>query len=140
MFNTETIYMLWDAEHNGETMNYLREDAESYVFDDGMELVLAKANVVDLGDDHPPANKEVGKHYISTYDGSVSYGASLPSTPQNSQNSLSSVNSGLSGLSGQSGQSGQSGGRRKSKGRKTKSKKSKKAKAKARKTKKASKK
>jgi hypothetical protein len=134
MFNTETIYMLWDAEHNGETMNYLREDAESYVFDDGMELVLAKANVVDLGDDHPPANKEVGKHYISTYDGSVSYGASLPSTPQysrNSLNSLSSVNSG---------QSGQSGGRRKSKGKKTKSKKSKKVKAKARKTKKASRK
>jgi hypothetical protein len=131
-FNTETIYMLWDAEHNGETINYLREENDSYFFDeDGVEFSLVKANVVDLGDGHPPADKEVGKHYISTYDGSVSYGASLPSSPQNSQNSLP-----LSQISGSSQATGanetsQSGGRRKkAKGKGKKTKKARKSKAK----------
>ena len=120
-FNTETIYMLWDAEHNGETINYLREDNDSYFFDeDGVEVSLAKANVVDLGDYRPPADKEADKHYISTYDGSVSYGASPPPSPQYSQNSLpSSVNSGQSG-----------GRRKKAKGKKTKKVKSRRTKAK----------
>jgi hypothetical protein len=122
-FNTEVIYMLWDAEHNAETVNYVREDANSYYFDeDGAELVFSKANVVDLGDAHPPANKEEGKHYISTYDGSVSYGFSLPSSPQNSQNFPSSQNS------------GQSGGRRKN-GKKSRKTNGKKSKGKGRKTK-----
>ena len=104
--------MLWDADHNGETITFVREDADSYVFDeDGTELVLSKANVVDLGDAHPPANRDTTTHYISTYDGSVSYGFSLPSSPQNSQSLPSSQNS------------GQSGGRRKSKGKKAKSRK-----------------
>ena len=105
--------MVWDDEHNGETMNFIREDDEVYIFDeDGMELSLSKENVVDLGDDHPPVNREAGKHYISTYDGSVSYGPSLPST-QNFNNSLPS-----------SPNSRQSGGKRK-KGKTTKGKKAK---------------
>ena len=84
-FNTETIYMLWDAEHDGETVNFVKEDADSYFFDkDGTELSLSKANVVNLGDAHPPADKEEGKHYISTYDGSVSYGVTPPSSNNNS--------------------------------------------------------
>ena len=117
--------MLWDSDHSGETINFVKEDAESYFFDeDGTELILTKANVVDLGDAHPPADKEEGKHYISTYDGSVSYGASLP--PSQEASSESSQNSR---------NSNQSGGRRKSrksrksrkgrKGRKSKSRKSK---------------
>ena len=118
--------MLWDAEHNGETVTLLREDANSYVFDeDGTELVLSKANVVDLGDAHPPADKDTTKHYISTYDGSVSYGFSIPSSPQNSQSLPSSQNS------------GQSGGRRKSKGKKTKTKAKKSRKVNAKKSRKA---
>jgi len=121
-FNTEVIYMLWDADHNGETITFVRDDADSYFFDeDGTELILSKADVVDLGDAHPPADRNSTKHYISTYDGSVSYGFSLPSSPQNSQSLPSSQNS------------GQSGGKRKSKGKKTKTK----AKAKAKKSRKA---
>jgi hypothetical protein len=126
--------MLWDSDHSGETINFVKEDAESYFFDeDGAELILSKANVVDLGDAHPPADKEEGKHYISTYDGSVSYGASLP--PSQEPLSESSQNSR---------NSNQSGGRRKSrksrKGRKSrksrkgrKSRKSKSRKSKGRK-------
>ena len=127
--------MLWDAEHNGETINYLRDDNDSYFFDeDGVEFSLVKANVVDLGDGHPPLDKEADKHYISTYDGSVSYGASLPSSPKNSQNSLPlSEGSGSSQATGAN-ESGQSGGRRKKakvKGKKTKkARKSRKSKAK----------
>jgi hypothetical protein len=129
-FNTETLYMLWDAEHTGETIAYVREDAESYYFDeDGTELVLSKTNVVDLGDSHPPANKESEKHYISLYDGSVSYGASLPSSPEYSQSLPSSQNSGQSGgkrKSGKSHKSRKSGKSRKNrKNRKTKKLKSK---------------
>lgn len=122
-FNTETIYMLWDAEHDGETVNFVKEDADSYFFDkDGAELILSKANVVNLGDAHPPADKEEGKHYISTYDGSVSYGVTPPSSNNNSRNSLPSSQN-----------SYQSGGRRKNT-RKGKGKRGKKTKRKQRKS------
>jgi hypothetical protein len=126
-FNTETIYMLWDSDHNGETINFVKEDADSYFFDeDGSELILSKANVVDLGDDHPPADKEEGKHYISTYDGSVSYGFSLPSSQEHSP-----VSSELSQNSNQSG--GRRRSRKSRKSRKSKSRKSKSRKSKGRK-------
>lgn len=121
-FNTETSYLLWDDEHDTAGVTFVREDANSVVFDyNGEELVFEQATVVNLGSRFPPAQKEAGKHYISTDDsGASNQGYSLASSPQYSQNSLpSSVNSGQSG-----------GRRKKAKGKKTKKVKSRRTKAK----------
>jgi hypothetical protein len=125
-FNTETAYLLWDDEHFATGVRFARENGNSFVFDDnGTELVLVKENVINLGSSHPPAQKEAGKHYISTDDsGASNQEYSLPPSEE-------SQPSGFSGMFGNSQASGgttgseesQSGGRRKNgKKRKTKRK------------------
>jgi hypothetical protein len=127
MFNTETVYMLWDAEHNGDTVNYLRQEDISYIFDiDGTELRFLKENVVNLGGANPPANKQAGKHYISTDDSGYSnQGSSVPSSISHKSEFSNSQNSGATTGSEET----QFGGRRNTK--KLKARKNKKATKKA---------
>lgn len=138
-FNTETAYLLWDDEHDTAGVKFVREDANSVVFDyNGTELVFEQENVVNLGSAHPPAQKEAGKHYVSTDDsGASNQEYSVVSENNSSENNLvgNSQGSGSSQATGPN-ETAQSGGRRK-KGKKTKKVKSRRTKAK--KTKKAKK-
>jgi hypothetical protein len=130
-FNTETAYLLWDADHDAAGVRFVREDANSVVFNDnGEELVFEQATVVNLGSRHPPAAREAGKHYISTDDsGASNQEYSLPPS-QESGVSYNSQGSGSSQATGAN--ETQAGGRRK----KGKGKKTRKGNRKSRKTKK----
>jgi len=117
-FNTETAYLLWDADHDAAGVRFVREDANSVVFNDnGEELVFEQATVVNLGSRHPPAAREAGKHYISTDDSGASnqeysLPPSLPSSQSSESNSQGSQATGANET--------QAGGRRKKgKGKKT---------------------
>lgn len=138
-FNTETSYLLWDDEHDAASVRYKRKDGNSFVFVDynGEELVFEEDSVENLGSRHPPAQKEAGKHYVSTDDsGASNQEYSLPSSQESEGSFDNSQGSGGSQATGAN-ESGQSGGRRKGKGKKTKKVKSRRTKAKkAKKTKK----
>jgi|Laugrespbdmm15dd_1035085.scaffolds.fasta_scaffold91142_2 hypothetical protein len=138
-FNTETSYLLWDDEYDTAGVRFVREDANSVVFDyNGTELVFEQDTVVNLGSRFPPAAeaREAGKHYVSTDDsGASNQEYSLPSSQESEGNFDNSQGSGGSQATGPN-ESGQSGGRRKGKGKGKKTKKVKSRRTKAKKTKK----
>jgi cobalamin biosynthesis Mg chelatase CobN len=121
-FNTETAYLLWDEDHDTAGVRFVREDANSVVFDDnGIQLVFEQATVVNLGSRFPPAPaaREAGKHYISTDDsGASNQEYSLPASQESGSSLGNSQGSGSSQATGAN--ETQAGGRRKGKGKKTK--------------------
>lgn len=121
-FNTETGYLLWDDEHDAAPVRFVRENANSVVFDkNGEELVFEQATVVNLGSSHPPAlaARKAGKHYISTDDsGASNQEYSLPPEESHGNNENNGNSEGSGGTTGS--EDTQSGGRRKKgKGKKT---------------------